>query len=64
VAQLLLIRTLYHGVDVPSILDVVGRDAAIYFSVIALSHFEVVILFSVARVRPFRKCSSLTLADR
>ena len=51
--QILLVRPLYRGVNVPSILDVVGRDAAIYFAIIASSHFMVVVLFAVARVRSF-----------
>ena len=51
VIQILLFKPLHRGVDVPSILDVVGRDSAIYFVVIASSHFVVVVLFAVARVR-------------
>ena len=62
--QILLIRPLYHGVDLPSILEVVGGDAAVYFAAIASSHFVVLVLFAIARVRPFHKYSNLTFADR
>ena len=55
VAQMLLARPLHHGVNVPSILDTVGRDAGIYFAAIASSHFVVVVLFAIARVRSFTR---------
>ena len=58
---MVLIKPLYRGVNVPSILDVVGRDAAIYFAVIASSHFLVVVLFSVVRVRSFTQVLEFAL---
>ena len=35
----------------PSILNTISRDAGIYFGVIASSHFMVVVLHSMGRVR-------------
>ena len=58
---MVLIKPLYRGVNVPSILDVVGRDAAIYFAVIASSHFLVAVLFSVVRVRSFTQVLEFAL---
>ena len=34
----------------PDILSRLGRDAEIYFGVIASSHFMIVVMFAVARV--------------
>ncbi|KAF9649150.1 hypothetical protein BDM02DRAFT_1971481 [Thelephora ganbajun] len=38
-----------RGTNVPSILSAVSRDAAIYFALIASSHFLVVVMYSVVR---------------
>ena len=48
---MLLAKRLHHGVNTSSILDSVGKDAGIYFAVMASSHFVVVVLFAAARVR-------------
>ena len=45
-----VIRSIHRGVDIPSILNVVNRDAWIYFAIISSSHFLVVMLYSLARV--------------
>ena len=64
VAQRQLMRSLHRGVNVPSILNTVSRDAGVYFAVIASSHFAVVVLYSVGRVRnSLHGFSSLTRAN-
>ena len=59
VVQTRLMRSLYRGVGVPSILDTINRDAGLYFAVIASSHFIVVILYSMGRVRYFAQTLEL-----
>jgi len=49
IVQIRLIKSTYSGVNVPGILDTVGRDAEIYFVVVSSSHFLVVVMYSVAR---------------
>ena len=50
IIQMQYMRVTHRGVNISSILNVVSRDAGIYFSIIASSHFLVVVLYSVARV--------------
>lgn len=51
IIQLLYAKSSHRGVRVPSILETVGRDAGVYFAVIASSHLLVLVFFAVARVR-------------
>jgi hypothetical protein len=51
--QAQLIKSMYRGVNAPSILDAVSREAEIYFAIISSSHLSVVIIFFVARVGLF-----------
>ena len=41
------------GMNAPSILDTVSRDARIYFALIATSHLVSVLMFGLARVGVF-----------
>ena len=52
-ARVRLVKSMHPGVDVPSILNTVSRDAKVYFAVISSSHTLIVIMYSVARVRFF-----------
>ena len=53
IAQARLIKSMHPGVNVPSILNTVSRDAEIYFAVISSSHLLTVIMYFAARVRFF-----------
>ena len=43
---------MHPRVDIPHVLNVVGRDSEIYFMVIS-SHFVIVVVYTVARVGSF-----------
>ena len=51
IVQVRLIKLIHPGVDVPSILNTVSRDAGVYFAVISASHTMTLITYAVARVR-------------
>lgn len=55
-----------HGLNFPSILDAISRDAIIYFAFISAAHCAVVIVYCAARVRFFSLALvfSSSLTDR
>lgn len=50
VVQTRFLKSMHRGVNVPSIIDTVSRDAEIYFAVITTTHFLIVVMYAAARV--------------
>ena len=51
IVQVRLVKSINPGVDVPSILNTVSRDAGVYFAVISTSHALTLIMYSVSGAR-------------
>jgi len=51
--QTKIMKSMHRGMNGLSILDTINRDTGIYFALIATSHFVIVIMYIVARVRFF-----------
>ena len=51
--QTQIMKSMHRGMNGSSILDTINRDTGTYFALIATSHFVIVIMYTVTRVRSF-----------
>jgi len=51
--QTKIMKSMHRGMNGSSILDTINRDTRTYFALIATSHFVIVIMYIVTRVRSF-----------